>query len=174
MSRKDRNGMRSALRRAFSRSDLYREAQNKNRIEHYDHKRPRCFKWSWCNVCGEVVPSWKTQLDHIIPVIPLDRTFDDMTMQEYVDRLWCSIDNLQTICLDCHDRKCKEEMKLRPSRKRLTKKRKPGIVFRRRRSHVNRCKSSPRTVKTNSKRITSRALHERRAQSHRLKPKRSD
>lgn len=111
--------IKGALRRAFSRSDLHKEASLKNRIEHYDPNRPRCLKYSWCNSCGEVVPSWRTQLDHVLPVVPLDKKLEQMTWDELVSRMWCSIDNLQTLCEVCHGAKSSFERK---ERKALTNK----------------------------------------------------
>lgn len=97
----------------FSRSELRREAAKKNIIEHYDECRPRVKKWAWCTQCGEVCPLYKMEVDHKSPVIPLDKTFEDMSWDELISRLWCSVDNLDLLCNACHDIKSKDERKIR-------------------------------------------------------------
>lgn len=61
------------------------------------------------------------EVDHIEPVIPLDKTMEHMTLDEVVDRTWCDKNNLQVIDDTCHDVKTKAERALRPKRPRKTK-----------------------------------------------------
>lgn len=103
----------AALRRAFSRSDIRKRVADKHRIEHEDPKHPRCKKWSWCNNCGQVIPTWRTDVDHISPVVPLDKYTYDMTPHEMLDAIWCDDKNLDFICHTCHDRKSSSESKMR-------------------------------------------------------------
>lgn len=117
MTPKDKNAIKGALRRAFSRSDLHRQVEDLYRIEHQNPNQPRCKKWSWCANCGQVIPTWKTQVDHLFPVVPLDKTYLDMTIQEVVDRMWCDKYHLQVLCLTCHDNKTSLERASRPKRR---------------------------------------------------------
>lgn len=105
LTAKDRGLIKGAVRRAFTRSELYREKLLLNQIEHSDPRNPRCKRWGWCEVCGWVQPQWKLQIDHIDPVVPLEVTFAEMSLDLLVDRMWCIIEGLQVICEDCHDRK---------------------------------------------------------------------
>ena len=45
-------------------------------------------------------------LDHIDPVVPLDRYPD---WREYIDRLFCAPDNLEALCDNCHKEKSVSE-----------------------------------------------------------------
>lgn len=105
--------IKGALRRVFSRSELRRKTLERNYIEHSDEKRPRVTKWSWCTQCGVVEASYLMQVDHITPVIEIGRTIHDIGIVELVDRIWCAMENLQTICIDCHNQKSKLERALR-------------------------------------------------------------
>ncbi len=105
LTAKDRGLIKGAIRRAFARSDLHKEVKLRNLIEHYDPRHPRCKNWGWCNVCGVVTPQWKLEVDHIDPVVPLDSSFAEMSLDLMVERTWCTIEGLQVICDPCHDSK---------------------------------------------------------------------
>lgn len=118
MTKKDINGLKGAIRRTFVRSDLRKQVQANARVEHLDPTKPRVEHWVYCNVCGEIVPRWTTDVDHIEPVIPITTHFEDMPLAQAVDRMWCSIENLQIICTPCHDKKTSLESEARkPYRK---------------------------------------------------------
>lgn len=126
------NHIKGGLRRAFARSELYERVRAKYRVEHYDPKHPRCKKWAWCGVCGVITPEWRTAVDHIDPVVPVDRHFEDMSLDESADRIWCEENNLQVICDPCHDIKTNAEKELRkpykkPRNKPTRKKRKKDV-----------------------------------------------
>lgn len=98
------------MRRVFSRSDLRKAVLAKTVIPGYlDKNRPRVRRWSKCTNCTAIVPTYLIDIDHILPVIPVDRSFDDMTLDELADRLWCEEKNLAGICETCHDGKTKAE-----------------------------------------------------------------
>ena len=106
---KERGLIKGALRRAFSRSELRERVSDRTRINHSDPERPRCQKWSFCDVCGQIVPTWTTSVDHILPVIPLNSAMEFMSMDELVDNIWCEESNLQNLCQSCHDEKTEIE-----------------------------------------------------------------
>lgn len=63
-----------------------------------------------CNYCKNVFGPRQIHIDHIKPVIPLDKTTEDMSWDEIIDNLFCPIDNLQVLCIDCHhDKSAKEK-----------------------------------------------------------------
>lgn len=113
ISNKERNLIKGALRRVFSRSDLRREALNKHDIQFTDINRPRVTKWSFCGECGVITPKYLMQIDHVVPIIKLNETLEDLTWDELIDRLWCNINNLLPLCKECHKLKTKAENKER-------------------------------------------------------------
>jgi 5-methylcytosine-specific restriction endonuclease McrA len=116
-SPKERNLVKGAMRRVFSRSELRQQVLKRNLIEHSDPKRPRVKKWAWCEVCGEVLPAYTMAVDHRIPLVPIDKTLEDMSWDEVVERLWCDVSNLQLICTPCHKLKSSQERKQRKKAK---------------------------------------------------------
>lgn len=118
---KERNLIKGVLRRVFSRSELRLEVLGSTRIEHYDEQRPRVKKWSWCQSCGQVVPTYTISVDHITPVIAVTETFEDLGTDELINRLWCDKKNLQNLCEMCHDMKTKAENLARKEHKRRNK-----------------------------------------------------
>ena len=62
-----------------------------------------------CAECGGSFPATKTQIDHLEPVIPLDTPAKEMSFDEIINRMWCPIDNLQCVCVECHKIKSKAE-----------------------------------------------------------------
>jgi 5-methylcytosine-specific restriction endonuclease McrA len=73
-----------------------------------------------------VVPSWTIDLDHIDPLVPVTTTYLDLVnvsgIDGLVDRLWCSENNLEVLCENCHNIKSAKERKLRPKPVRKKKK----------------------------------------------------
>ena len=110
---KERGLIKGALRRVFSRSELRKQALAKSLVTHHDPKRKRVTKWSKCPVCEQFVPTYLLEVDHILPVIPVDSSLAEMAWDVLVDNIWCVVDNLVAICKDCHKAKTKFEQKAR-------------------------------------------------------------
>ncbi len=110
---KERGLIKGAIRRAFARSELHQRISSRTRIEHSDPNRPRCSKWSFCEECGLIIPTWTTSVDHIQSVIPLNSSMEEMSMDELINNIWCEESNLQVLCDPCHTQKTKEENKIR-------------------------------------------------------------
>lgn len=113
ISVKERNLIKGAIRRVFSRSDLRKEALIKSIITYYDESRKRVTKWSRCPICTQPTPTYTMEVDHVIPVVPLDKNLEDMTWDELVNNVWCDAENLVAICKPCHKIKSGQERKLR-------------------------------------------------------------
>ncbi len=122
---KERGLIKGAIRRAFSRSELRQKIMARARIEHSDPSKPRCKKWIRCEVCKQPSPEWSSDVDHIDPLIPIGKTMAEMSMDELVNRTWCPEENLQAICLTCHDAKTKIEREARTIANRAKKPPKP-------------------------------------------------
>lgn len=62
-------------------------------------------KWMYkCNICCDFFPEKMISIDHIKPVGTLKSASD---LPQFVENLFCEIDNLQCICDLCHDAKTK-------------------------------------------------------------------
>jgi len=84
--------------------------------------------WYLCACCGEEIPSTivvnrkRTKnaiVDHIKPIVPPETGFT--TWDECIERMYCELDNLQLICLACHNIKCGEEKIISDARKKKEK-----------------------------------------------------
>lgn len=121
--------IRSAVRRTFSRSPLVQEVLHSVRSEHDQFKKDgslakrKAVRYE-CAECGKLFMRTQVAVDHIDPVIPLDKEFS--TWDNFVNRLFCSKINLQVLCsyrikdkgkhgdeLSCHHKKTQEERALR-------------------------------------------------------------
>lgn len=123
ISKKEQGLLKGAIRRVFSRSDLRKAVIERGRIDHRDPDRPRVTKWNRCETCGQPTASYQIQVDHKVPLVPLDSALELMTWDEVVDRCWCDENNLQGICVSCHNVKTKQEA---AARRVYRKKRKEG------------------------------------------------
>ncbi len=60
-------------------------------------------KWEYqCNICKNWFKSTEVVVDHIIPVGSLNNAQD---LPNFVEGLFCEIDNLQCLCKVCHNKK---------------------------------------------------------------------
>jgi 5-methylcytosine-specific restriction endonuclease McrA len=118
---KERGLIKGALRRVFSRSDLRKAVLEEIQVSYTDPERPRVKRWSICALCDEYTPTYKIQVDHINPIIPLDKTLEDITFDQLTNNIWCDINNLQGICKTCHDKKTSSERKIRTANKKEKK-----------------------------------------------------
>ncbi len=122
ITKKERGLIKGYVRRVFSRSELRDKALQKVRISGYaDPSKPRVKRWCYCPECGVLTPEWKMEVDHVDPVVPLDRSFADMDMEELIDRQWCPEENLVAKCDLCHQEKTQSETKTRAAFKRARK-----------------------------------------------------
>lgn len=70
-----------------------------------------------CKSCGALIKSTEVQVDHIEPVIPVDKAAIDLTWEEIECRLFCDKSNLQVLCKKCHKEKSNLENKTRRENK---------------------------------------------------------
>lgn len=84
--------------------------------------------WYRCACCKEEIPSTivvnrrrvkNAIVDHIKPIV--DPRLGFTTWDVCIERMYCELDNLQLICLACHNVKCAEEKVISDVRKRLEK-----------------------------------------------------
>lgn len=116
---------RGALRRVFVRSPVIKEVMLQARRE-----VPRLNKDGspakkpavqyQCNLCQSWRPSNDVAVDHKEPVVSLTEGFVDWNT--FMERLFCSADNLQVVCSACHDLKSAAERVTRKANKKSTQK----------------------------------------------------
>lgn len=93
--------IRSSLRRRTIVWKPVKAAKDAAKIP-YKGNNPRR-KWSYvCASCGGVFSDKEIEVDHIIEAGSL-RCAEDLS--GFVERLFCEVDNLRVLCLDCHKQK---------------------------------------------------------------------
>lgn len=122
MSVKERNLVKGALRRVFSRSDLRRKVVQLSVVEHTDLTRPRVKTWCYCPVGQHYVAKSYMVVDHIVPLIGINESLEQLSWDTVIDRLWCDENNLMAICADHHKVKTLFENKERRKAKKENKK----------------------------------------------------
>ena len=113
LTAKERNLIKGAIRRVFSRSELRKTIIHEARVTHYDPDRPRVTKWGRCAHCKELIALYQMEVDHNEPIIPVDKSLESMTWDEIIGRIFCAKENLTALCKPCHSVKTKAENKLR-------------------------------------------------------------
>lgn len=111
MSWNEEAKIRGALRQVARYMPEKRECMN--RAIHPTEKGKRGGPLYICNHCGLCFPGKDIQVDHIDPVIPVEREVKDWN--EYIERLFCSPNKLQVLCKPCHLIKSNEENEERRS-----------------------------------------------------------
>lgn len=59
-----------------------------------------------CNKCKKWFPDKQINVDHVLPAGELNKADD---LPGFVERLFVEVEGLQTLCLDCHNEKTKQE-----------------------------------------------------------------
>lgn len=119
---KEKGLIKGALRRVFSRSELRKAVLDSSIVMYSDPERKRVKKWSRCNVCKLLHPTYQMEVDHLVPVVGFNEISIELTADTLIDRIWCEQNNLQVLCDPCHNLKTKTENKLRREFKKGNKK----------------------------------------------------
>jgi 5-methylcytosine-specific restriction endonuclease McrA len=98
----------TAIKRVFSRSKFARDFKEKHIIKNKKGKRGG--KVVRCNVCMGYIPMYKSQIDHINPIVPVMIPAKIMSFIFLYNRTFCNESNLQIICPECHKNKGKGEL----------------------------------------------------------------
>lgn len=114
ISNKERNLIKGAIRRIFSRSELRKQVIEESVIKDYsDPLRPKVQTWCRCKVCKKPEAKSYMECDHNPPIVPLNKSLIEMSWDELIDNLWCDKKNLDAICSTCHYLKSAEEAAIR-------------------------------------------------------------
>ena len=112
VSKKDhnlcKNAVRSAIRKAFTRSDYYKEFVDSRRIEWFKGKRKRVSYE--CENCRQKFPKTEINVDHKAPIGKgvYERISD---AEKFYELVFCDYSNLQILCKKCHRLKSSKERK---------------------------------------------------------------
>ena len=66
-------------------------------------KTGRVSKHFKCNECQQEFPTSGVNVDHILPIVNPSEGF--ISWDSFIEGLFCSIDNLQVLCSECHTAK---------------------------------------------------------------------
>lgn len=115
-----RNWVISLLRRGTFLWKPRSEAKKRAKVQTGVYKTSGNPKYGYqCQMCKEVFKSSEIQVDHISPVIGPEgfTTWDD-----YINKMFCDVDNLWALCKPCHDKKSKKEVEERKKYRKNQKK----------------------------------------------------
>lgn len=118
---KERGLIKGAIRRAFSRSELRNSVLISAIIQHSDSERPKVKTWVKCAACLRPEAKSYMVVDHLVPVIPVESSMEEMSADDLINNVWCELNNLQVLCPACHSVKTKAENALRRKYKKENK-----------------------------------------------------
>ncbi len=107
INKKIKGSIMNFIRLSFRKADVFQEI--KKLSEHPTAKGPRGGKMWQCNQCFKPLKGKEVLVDHDEPVVPIGMKQADMSLDEYAQRLYCDVSNLQVLCSDCHKEKSYEE-----------------------------------------------------------------
>ena len=97
--------IRSALRQKSRWWKPISEAKAKAKRPYKGPLKRQKFEYQ-CNQCKNWFPDKKINVDHICPAGSLNSAQD---LPDFIERLFCEVDNLQVLCETCHNAKTKLE-----------------------------------------------------------------
>jgi len=100
--------LRGGYRRWPPKYETLKEAQTGKKINELTKRMGMHYK---CKSCKNEYPAKQVQVDHIKPVV--DAKVGFTSWDEFIERLYCTKDNLQVLCKMCHDKKTLKEKKQR-------------------------------------------------------------
>lgn len=100
------------IRKAFKLSEKHKQVQLASRVEKPKYKKDGTLSkkpsvYFRCADCNGLAKGTNINVDHIEPVIPLNSCLNDMTVDEYTERV-LTLD-CQLLCKPCHKLKSKSE-----------------------------------------------------------------
>lgn len=102
--------LRRGTLRFPNRNEVLKEAKTDKKINVASGRMAQHYK---CAECFGEFPASKVAVDHVQPVVCPKQGFTDW--DTYIERMFCTKDNLQVLCSNCHTTKSfkeKEERKL--------------------------------------------------------------
>ena len=111
LSKKDIDLIRGALRQAYHMSDHYKAFLESRRLEipKYRKNGSRALRDAvryQCDYCKDIFPQSDIDIDHKIPIGKFN-SLDEIS--DFAARVYCSYDNLQVLCGECHNEKTRRD-----------------------------------------------------------------
>ncbi len=100
--------LRSGTRRWPPKYETLNEAKTEKRI---NKKTGRMAQHYLCTSCQEDFPAKQISVDHKRPAVDPKKGW--VSWDDFIEKLFCDKDNLQTLCRECHAKKTAEERKQR-------------------------------------------------------------
>lgn len=97
--------IRSGLRQKSRFWKPITECKMKSRRAYKGPNKRQKFEYQ-CNICKQWFAEKHINVDHIQPAGSLNCAND---LPGFVTRLFCEVDNLQVLCIQCHDTKSKDD-----------------------------------------------------------------
>lgn len=98
------SALRAAFRRYPPKFAVLKNAALGKRINKATGKEAMHYK---CAKCKKAFVAKQVQVDHIDPIVDPVEGF--VSWEKYIERLFCTIDNLQVLCVTCHKKKTAAE-----------------------------------------------------------------
>lgn len=131
--------LRGGMRRYPNKSKVIKKSSVGKKINKESGRMAEHFE---CKMCEGHFPRTQIQCDHIYPVVNPKVGFT--TWDDYIDRMFCSEDDLQVLCKNCHTQKTKTEIAVRKKIKNPTiKPRNPG---KRKKAYAKRYNNSEKCI----------------------------
>lgn len=100
--------LRSGMRRFPNKSEALSKAKTTKKKNKKTNRLAQHYK---CASCRKEFPLSDVQVDHIQPVVDTKQGFVDWNT--FIERMYCTTENLQVICKPCHKVKSDKERKER-------------------------------------------------------------
>jgi 5-methylcytosine-specific restriction endonuclease McrA len=102
------SALRSGMRRFPNKAGALKAAFTKRKRNTRTNRLGKHYR---CAGCGGEFPHREVQVDHIEPVVSAENGWTNW--DDFVSRLYCSVDGLQVLCMKCHTLKTQAENKQR-------------------------------------------------------------
>lgn len=103
--------LRSGSRKYPPKYETLNEAKTEKKV---NPKTNRIAQHFLCKECAKDFPAKDVQVDHVIPIVS---SSGFTTWDSFIENLYCGKDNLQVLCVECHNKKTKKESSERKSKR---------------------------------------------------------
>ena len=116
------NQLRKASIMWHIRAEVLKEAKTRKKIGHYKNGKDKYKNKYKCACCNKLWNEEQVEVDHKIEVTHNVKTpskMDKEDLFQWIDQLFCDKDNLQILCIGCHQAKTNNYNKSRTKAQKL-------------------------------------------------------